>query len=230
MNAFSDLARGKRNWQLVTFGVTGALVVLAMTTFRLATASHVVPYVIQVDRFGQVLTVGTAEQMTAPDQRLIASQLAQFLRAVRTVLPASAAAAQAEMLRRAYAFASPEAAGFLNEHFANAYNDPRVLGWRVSRQVDITAVLRVPSSDVWRLRWAETERAIKGDEPVRNTAWEGYVTVRLTPPRSAETVQENPLGIYVTSISWTQLAESYGRTADDSSRIPAVLHDTGASR
>ena len=206
-NAFGDLARGKRNWQLVTFGLAIALIVLAIGNVRLAASSRVVPYVVQVDRFGQIVNVGAAEAMARPDQRLVSSQLAQFIRSVRSVLPAAASAAQADVLRRAYAFASAEAATFLNEYFSASHNDPRVLGTRLARQVDVTAVLPVPNSAVWRLRWTETERWLQGGDAMRRTAWEGYVTVKLAPPKTAETVQDNPLGIYVTSITWTQLAE-----------------------
>jgi type IV secretion system protein VirB5 len=206
-NAFGDLARGKRNWQLVTFGLAIALILLGISNLRLAASSRVVPYVVQVDRFGQIVNVGAAESMKRPDQRLISSQLAQFIRSVRTVLPATAAAAQADMLRRAYAFTTPEAGAFLNEYFSASPNDPRLLGTRLARQIDVTAVLPVPNSAVWRLRWTETERWLQGSAPMRRTAWEGYVTVKLAAPKTAETVQDNPLGIYVASVTWTQLAE-----------------------
>lgn len=207
-NAFGDLARGKRNWQLMAFGLVGLLMIVTLAYVRLAASSRVVPYVVEVDRLGQIVAVGTADQMRTPDQRLVASQLAQFLRAIRTVLPATAAAAQAEMVRRGYAFVAPEAAAFLNDYFASPVNDPRVLGTRLTRQVDVTGVLRVPNSDVWRLQWTETERSTQPGGPVRTTAWEGYVTIRLAPPATAETIQENPLGLYVTSVNWTQVGES----------------------
>jgi len=207
-SAFGDLARGKRNWQLLAFSLTGLLALVTLAYVRLAASSRIVPYVVEVDRFGQVVAVGTAEQMKAPDQRLVASQLAQFLRAIRTVLPTEAAAAQAEMVRRGYAFVAPEAAAFLNDFFASPANDPRVLGARLTRQVDITAVLRVPNSDVWRLQWTETERSTQPGGPIRRTAWEGYATIKLAPPATAEAIQDNPLGLYVTSLNWTQVGES----------------------
>src|SRR6266480_8087869 len=208
MNAFGDLARGKRNWQLAAYALLGLLALVTLADLRLAASSRVVPYVVQVDRLGQVVTVGPAEDLKQPDQRLLASELARFIRAIRTVLPAAAAAGQAEMLRRGYAFVAPEAAAFLNDYFANPVNDPRLLGLRLTRQVDVTAVLRVPDSDVWRLQWTETERSTQPGGATRTMAWEGYLTVRLAPPRTAETVQDNPLGVYVTSLSWTQVGES----------------------
>lgn len=208
MNAFGDLAKRKRNWQLMAFSLVGLLTLVTIAYVRLAHSVRVVPYLVQVDRLGQVVPVGPAEELRRPDQRLIASQLAQFVRAIRTVLPAAAAPAQAEMLRRGYAFVAPEAAAFLNDYFASSLNDPRVLGLRLTRQVDVTGVLRVPDSDVWRLQWTETERSTQAGGAMRTTAWEGYVTVRLLPPRTAETVQDNPLGVYVASMNWTQVGES----------------------
>ena len=208
MNAFGDLARGKRNWQLIAYALAGLLALVTLADLRLAASSRVVPYIVQVDRLGQVLTVGPAEDLKQPDQRLVASELARFIRAIRTVLPAAAAAGQAEMLRRGYASVASEAAAFLNDYFANPVNDPRVLGLRLTRQVDVTGVLRVPHSDVWRLQWTETERSTQPGGLTRTAAWEGYLTVRLVPPRTVESVQDNPLGLAVTSVNWTQVGAS----------------------
>jgi type IV secretion system protein VirB5 len=167
-----------------------------------------VPYIVQVDRVGQVAQVGPADELKRPEERLIASELAQFVRAIRTVLPAAAQAAEAELLQRGYAFVAPQAAAFLNDYFADPKHDPRVLGQRLSRQVEVALVLRVPSSDVWRLEWTETERASEPAGVTRTAAWEGYVTVRLVPPVSAATIQQNPLGLSITSVSWTELGET----------------------
>lgn len=221
-NAFGDLARGKRNWQLMSFALIALLALTTLSYIRLASSARVIPYLVQVDHLGQVLEIGRADEMLKPDQRLVAAQLAQFVRAIRTVLPASAAAGQAEMLKRGYAFAAPEAAGFLNEYFADPKNDPRLLGARLSREVQVTGILRVPNSDVWRLQWNETERPISAGEETRTTAWEGYATVKLVPPTTAEAVQDNPLGLYITTINWTQIAETFSDPSpmqNDSSAI-----------
>lgn len=227
-NVFGDLARGKRNWQLVAFALSGVLIALAIANLRLVTTARVVPYIVQQDRLGQIVAVGTAERMIAPEQRLIASQLAQFIRAVRTVLPATAGAAQGEMIRRAYAFAAPEAVAFLNQHFADARNDPRALGLRLTRQVQVTGVLVVPKSDVWRIRWEEIERPSQLGGLTRTTEWEGYFAVKLIPPANTERIEDNPLGIYITSISWTQLAESSSPAAEGHPAAVDSTHDRGA--
>jgi type IV secretion system protein VirB5 len=233
-NTFGDLAKGKRNWQVMAFALAGTLGAVSLAYVRLASSSRVVPYVVEVNRLGQVIAVGTAEQMAAPDQRLVASQLAQFIRAIRTVLPAAAAAGQAEMIRSGYAFVAPEAAGFLNDYFANPRNDPRVLGTRLTRQIEVAGILRVPNSEVWRLQWTEVERSTQPGGPTRTTAWEGYATVKLVTPATAEAVQSNPLGLYVTTINWTQVGESSSDWSDvprESTPTPSDTSlDSGATR
>src|ERR1700737_4967631 len=102
-NAFGDLARGKRNWQLMAFGLAAILGMVTLAYVRLASSSRIVPYVVEVSRLGQVMAIGPADQVAAPDQRLMAAQLAPFIRSIRTVLPAAAAAGQAELIRRGYA-------------------------------------------------------------------------------------------------------------------------------
>ena len=222
MNAFGDLAVGKRNWQLISFPLMGLLALMTIAYVQAAHSTRVVPYIVQVDRLGQVVQVAPADELKRPEERLIASQLAQFVRAIRTVLPAAAQAAQAELLGRGYALVTPQAAAFLNDYFADPTHDPRALGQRLSRQVDFSLVLRVPNSDVWRLEWIETERSSEPAGVTRTAAWEGYVTVRLTPFGSATTIQQNPLGLSITSVSWTELGEGMAAGAAGPTPDPAI--------
>jgi type IV secretion system protein VirB5 len=220
-SAFSDLARGKRNWQLIAFCLGAVSLLQGLTVFRLAASAHPVPFVVQTDRLGGVSAVGLAEQLREPDNRLVASQLATFMRNARTVLPSAASTAQADLLRRAYAFTAPGAASFLNSYFGDPLHDPRALGARIARDVRVSSVLRVPdppstrpqpsSPQTWRLQWIETDRAIgplEQSEPARVATWEGYVTLQIASPRSVDGIQDNPLGIRITSIAWTRLAEA----------------------
>ncbi len=217
-NAFSDLARGKRNWQVATFALAGVVALEAVAMIGLARAARTVPYVVRVDQLGRIDAVGPASPMRDPDAALVASQLADFIRSVRTVLPAAAVSAQAALLRHGYAFATPDAASFLNSYLGDPAHDPRVLGTRLTREVSVTGALRVPDvaagpgkGDVrvqtWRLQWTETDRPTQLGDSTATSAWEGYLTLQVIPPTNAETVQENPLGLFITSIAWTKVAQ-----------------------
>jgi type IV secretion system protein VirB5 len=228
-SVFSDLARGKRNWQIAAF-LLGAIGILqGLTTFRLSTSAHPVPYVVEVDRLGSVSASGPATEMHDPDARIVASQLAEFLRSIRTVLPQAASSAQASMLKRGYGYTSSSTAAFLNNYFSDPGHDPRVLGQRLSRDIVIVSALRVPAPNAssnaqgptrlqtWRLQWRETDQSLAPSlfaDSATVTSWEGYLTLQIIPPATVDAIQANPLGIRVTSISWTRLAG------------PAVLHDS----
>src|SRR2546427_2003199 len=165
-SVFGDLARGKRNWQVVAFAVAGAVGAEALAMIGLARAARVVRYVVRVDQLGRVDAVGPANPMRDPDAALVASQLADFIRSVRTVLPLAAVSAQTALLRHGYAFATPGAAGFLNAYLSDPAHDPRVLGVRLTRDVEVTSALRVPDASTkrqrldnggaqtWRAQWA----------------------------------------------------------------------------
>jgi type IV secretion system protein VirB5 len=212
--AFADLAKGKRNWQLAAFGALGLAGVLAAGLVTMATQSRILPYVVEVDRLGEAQALGPAASLATVDERVIRRDVAGFVRDVRAVV--GDAAAQRDLLTRAYAFAGPEAAAFLNAYFAEPANDPRRLGRDLTRLVEITGVLPVPTDDAgggppaartWKVSW--TERSIPraaGGLP-GEAAWEGYFTTRIVPPARADArLTLNPLGVTVTRIHWTELA------------------------
>jgi type IV secretion system protein VirB5 len=207
---FSDLARGKRNWQLTTFGLLGLTTLLAIGLVTLATQSRITPYVVEVDRLGRAQAIAPANRIEPADQRVAVAQLASFIRDIRTVLPD--ATAQADLVRRAYAFVDQGAATFLSQYYASPENDPRLLGKELTRLVEVTSILPVPtaskaqSSVTWKVSWTETSFAKATGGMPAEAAWEGYLTTRTVPPATVERVTLNPLGLYVTSINWTQIS------------------------
>src|SRR5687767_4097537 len=62
-SVFSDLAKAKRNWQLIAFGAVAVSGVLAGGLVTLATQSRITPYVVEVDRLGRAQAFGPAERL-----------------------------------------------------------------------------------------------------------------------------------------------------------------------
>ena len=203
--AFGDLARGKRNWQLVAFGLLGVLTILVVAFVRLASETRITPYVVEVDRFGRAMTFGPAAQTAQTDPRIVEATLSLFIRNVRAV--SSDAVIERELLYRAYANTTGKARQFLDGYFSAAEHDPRVLGRNFTRAIEVDAILPVPGSSVWRVQWTERERPLLVGA-VHESAWEGYLRVAVRRPRTAAVVEENPLGIYVADVTWTQVTKS----------------------
>ena len=209
--AFGDLARGKRNWQLMAFGLLGLFGIVLVAFVRVAAETRITPYVVEVDRLGRAVACGPAERTPRTgetDRRIVEATLSLFIRNVRAV--SSDGVVQRELLYRAYANTAARARQFLDAWFALPEHDPRLLGQRFTRSIEVEAILPVPGSAVWRAQWTEREQPVFAGAS-RESAWEGYLTVRIRRPRTASVIEENPLGIYVTDLAWTEVTKSQAK-------------------
>jgi type IV secretory pathway TrbF-like protein len=199
---FRNQAKEKHAWKFTALAELAIIVALVVAYIQLASSSRIVPYVVEVDRMGQAVAFGPAESLRKADQRVMVRDLSVLIRNLRSITPDPGL--QVRMVQDAYAFLDVSAAKFLNEYFADPRNNPRVLGQEITRSVEITSVLPIPNSDSWKVQWTELER-LRGGSVSQTRAWEAYLTVKQAPPKTTETIQANPLGLYVTGINWTQI-------------------------
>ena len=196
---YSGLARGKRNWQLAALGLLAIDGLLAGGLIHLATQSRVSPFVVEVDRLGQAVAFGPAEQLRKTDERLIRYQLNLFIRDVRSVF--SDAEVQKTVINRAYGHSKDAALGFLNDYFKKS--NPFLREAEGTVTVQVQSVLRLSPSS-WQVQWRETPIAT-GGRVGQEAAWQAVLGVELTPPETTDLLLVNPLGLYVTEINWTQV-------------------------
>jgi type IV secretion system protein TrbF len=205
---YSDLAKGKRNWQLAAFACLALLFFETATLCRLALTSRFTPYVVEVDKLGRAVAFGPAEPLKRTDSRILIAELSRFVGNLRTVYPDPTA--QRDALLKAYQYVTADARAFLDGYFAEPAHDPRLLAQTATRTVDVESVLEVPGassgSTTWKVLWTETTTPRLG--AATTTAWEAYLRVHLAPPSAADRIQANPLGVWVQSITWSQIASS----------------------
>jgi type IV secretory pathway TrbF-like protein len=198
-------ARLKRTWLVAFFAALGALVLSVGALVHLATTSRVESVVVLVDELGRADLLGPAERLPAAErERVVRSQVGLLIRNLRSVYPDRAA--QAEMLRRAYALLTPEAAGRMNRYFAEAENDPRSVSESLSREVRVRSVGPIPGTQSWRVQWTEIETPRGAGKP-RESAWEAYVAIREAAPVTVREAEDNPLGLRVSAIEWTPVTQ-----------------------
>ena len=195
---YAGLSRGKRNWQLAAIGLLAVDGILSVGFIHLASQSRVSPFVVEVDRLGQAVAFGPAEQLRKTDERLIRYQLNLFIRDVRSVF--SDSEVQKTVINRAYGHAKDGALGFLNDYFKRS--NPFLREAEGTVAVQVQSVLRLSASS-WQVQWRETQIAATG-RVVSETAWQAILGVELTPPETTDVLLVNPLGLYVTEINWTQ--------------------------
>jgi len=173
-------------------------VTLASGLTWLSTQARITPFVVEVDRAGQAVAFGPAERLRKADERLIRYQLGMLVHDLRTVLTDQEA--QKEILTRAYAYSRGPSVAFLNDWFSRQNPFDRSVRSRVDVQVQSILPL---SETTWQVQWVETLRS-PGGKASETEHWQAILTVELDPPETTENLLLNPLGLYVTEISWIQ--------------------------
>jgi type IV secretory pathway TrbF-like protein len=67
--------------------------------------------------------------------------------------------------------------------------------------VEVSSVIRA-SPDSFRVAW--TERHFENSQLGATERWTAILTIVIQPPRDAERLKVNPLGIYINAINWSR--------------------------
>ena len=186
-----------RNWRFMAFGSLALSMGLAAALVWQSTNGSIVPWVVQVDRLGQAQAVAPATADYQPNDPQIAFYLARFVEQVRSI-PADAIIVRQNWLR-AYDFTTQAGALALSD-YARA-NDPFAKVGKQQVAVEVSSVIRASPSS-FRIAWIE--RRYQDGALASTERWSAILTVTVQPPRDADTLRKNPLGIYVNAINWSK--------------------------
>ena len=205
-----------RNWRLMAFGglfltigLSGALVWQSMQ-------SRVVPYVVEVDQLGEARAVTPANADFRPTDPQIAWHLSRFISNIRS--KSLDAVLMRENWLSAYDYVTDRGALFLGE-YARAADPFAEVGTRTVA-VEVTSVVRA-SDRAFQVKWTET--AYERGSLAGTSRWTAILAVAVRPPQSAETLRQNPLGLYVDGIDWARELETAAPTAagPEARRLPS---------
>ena len=186
-----------KNWRLMAFGSLALSMGLASGLVWQSTHGSIVPWVVQVDKLGEAQTVGPATADYRPSDPELAWYLAHFVELVRS-LPADPIIVRQNWLD-AYNFTTASGANALNDYART--NDPFAKLGKEQIALDVSSVIRA-SPDSFRVAW--TERLYQDGALSDTTRWTAILTITVHPPTDADRRRKNPLGIYVTAISWSK--------------------------
>ena len=186
-----------RNWRLMAFGSLILSVGFASALVWQSARGTVVPWVVQVDNLGQAQTVAPANADYRPTDPQIAFHLGRFIEQGRAI-PADAIIVRQNWLR-AYEWTTDRGAAALND-YARA-NDPFTKVGRQQVAVEVSSVIRA-SPNSFRVAW--TERHFENGQLSTTERWTAILTIVIQPPRDAERLRANPLGIYINAINWSR--------------------------
>jgi len=186
-----------RNWRFMAFGSLTLSMGLSAALVWQSTNGSIVPWVVQVDRLGQAQAVAPATADYQPNDPQIAFYLARFIEQVRSI-PADAIIVRQNWLR-AYDFTTQSGALALNDYARS--NDPFARVGKQQVAVEVSSVIRASPSS-FRIAWIE--RRYQDGALASTERWSAILTVAVQPPRDADTLKKNPLGIYVNAINWSK--------------------------
>lgn len=189
------------NWRLMAFGTLTLASGLAIALVWQSLQSRVVPYVVEVDRLGEARAVTLAQSAYQPTDPQIAWFLARFIKDVRS-RSLDPVLMRGDWLQ-AYDFVSPRGALFLGD-YARA-DDPFAKAGEKTVSVEVTSVVRA-SDRSFQVKWTET--TYERGSLVGSTRWTAMVSMVLKPPKQADILRKNPLGLYVDAIDWSRELDS----------------------
>ena len=186
-----------RNWRFMAFGCLALSAGFAAALVVQSARGTVVPWIVQVDKLGQAQTVAAATADYRPTDPQIAWHLARFIEQVRSV-PADPIIVRQNWLR-AYEWTTDRGAAALNDYAR--VNDPFTKVGKQQVAVEVSSVIRA-SPESFRIAWIE--RRYENGQLSTTERWTAILTIVVQPPRDAERLKANPLGIYVNAISWSR--------------------------
>lgn len=195
---YERLAESNRMLRHSVIAMAAALALASGLSLYLARKPHVIPYVVEVDKAGEVLG---AVRPLASDRSItdavVRSELAQFITDARSVR--ADGAAEKAALHRVYNMSRGEAATVLPAWYRK--HPPFEIASKETIQAEVDSVLRAPGGS-YEVRWTETTRNLNGDL-LSTTHWRALLAVRLGAP-DPDHILSNPIGLYVTQIDWSE--------------------------
>lgn len=187
---------GRRVWLLALFEST-AIVALSAGLVWQGARGQITPWVVEVDKLGQMRVVGPADAEFRPTDAMVAARIERFIDEVRSISSDPIVVRQNWL--RAYDFTNAEGARALSA-YAQA-NDPFQLVGKVQVSVEVSSVIRA-SPDSFRVAWIE--RRYQEGALASTERWSAILTLARQKPRTPQALEKNPLFVCVKAIDWSK--------------------------
>ncbi len=190
-----------RNWRLMAFGGLFLSTALSGGLLWQSMQSRVVPFVVAVDHLGEPQAIAPASATYQPTDPQIAWHLSKFIANVRG-LSLDPVVVRDNWLA-AYDGVTDRGSLFLSDYARSA--NPFAQGANKTVSVQVTSVVRA-SETSFQVKWSESQYERGSLASISH--WTAILTVIIQPPKTAEILRKNPLGLYVDAIAWSRELET----------------------
>ena len=186
-------------WRAVALFSMALCTVAVLGALSLAKKSEFVPYVVEMDKLGRISNVSFPTNTIDAKPAYIRGELAGWVQATRTV--SSDGNAQRLLVEKSFAKISKSDPAFIDLGSFSKVNWQRSADETVS--VEIVGDPLSITEKSWQVQWKEIVKARNG-EMMREEIWMGNFEIYFSTPRTQKTLLDNPLGLFIRTISWTK--------------------------
>lgn len=202
LERYGDYIAQAKNWRLTALAAIGVALAAVVGLGVVAAQSKITPYVVEVDKLGNVAAIGPADKASPADAKVIRAYLSRFITDFRFIT--SDLQQQKQALNRVYSMLPQGSAALtkVNEFYKS--QSPFEAASSKTVTVEVSTVLQI-SDKTWQVEWTETSRNLQGAVMGAPQRYQASVQIATNPPSDARQVLINPLGIFVPDFSWTQI-------------------------
>jgi type IV secretory pathway TrbF-like protein len=193
---FGDILKAKYNWQCISFLLGLINIALVLGLIIVALQARFVPYAVKVDNLGNADFAGFLSKQNEISPLMINAMLRRYIVEARSVI--ADPVAQKHQLDFVYRCTLGEGKAVLDNFYKS--QNPFDVAKNETIDAAINSVLPI-SSNTWQVHWTEIHRDSSGHVSMQSH-FESLVTISHKTPSSMDDININPLGLYVTHLSW----------------------------
>jgi type IV secretion system protein VirB5 len=196
---YGDALTRAKNWRLFAFGAIGVAAVACLGIAYIGAQSKIKPYVVAIDRMGNPIAMAQPVAGGAVNQRIIEAQVANWVWEWRTMMPDTNS--EKALVARVYAMINNTTAATLDPWYKKRWV---LASGGLAINASITSVLPL-TKDTYQVNWQETQ--YQNGQSQGTSFWKANITVGIDPKLadSPQATINNPLGIFIKNITWTQV-------------------------
>lgn len=188
-------------WKIITFI---SILIALVSTIGLAymgSQNKLIPYIVQVDKLGNSVVSGPAQQATYNDPKVIKYSLAEFVSNFKTIY--GDPVVQKDTVLKTYRYLSPSYPAFniVNNYFKENSPFERLDSEIVNVKIDSIVPI---NENTWQIDWHENIFDKKGNK-LRTDNYRASATVLIVPPKSESDILKNPIGLYITEFNFSKI-------------------------
>lgn len=202
MERYGSYIAQAKNWRLAAFSAFGVAGIAVASCCWLASQSHVVPYVVQVDALGNSVHVAQEIQDGALNQPIITHVIANWVVEARERIYDN----QAESIvsKDTYNYVTQNEAPILSQYFQQ--NNP----FSAKQDGDVTVTISTclpmgkltDTGGTYQVTWTEKTYDPSGNNLATVQNYSAIITYVLDKKVPEEQLINNPFGIYITNFQW----------------------------